>query len=246
MSLLLNGALILGWGLSLALSLANNTAQEPMWLLVVLILVRTQLQTGLFIVAHDAMHQLLCPRHGRWNDALGACALMLYAGLPYRACCRQHHRHHHHPATDHDPDFPRHQRSNALDWYGQFLGRYLNPRQMTALLAAWSLLVLMTMAGARVPVQLAIVRVLLFATLPLLLSSIQLFVFGTYLPHRGQRLPQRQAHPISLNLPPWLSLLACFHFGYHREHHDNPGLSWYKLPAARARGLLLALPERAW
>jgi beta-carotene ketolase (CrtW type) len=40
-----------------------------------------------------------------------------------------------------------------------------------------------------------------------------------------------------------LSLLACFHFGYHREHHDNPSLSWYQLPAARALHLALAVPE---
>jgi beta-carotene ketolase (CrtW type) len=102
------------------------------------------------------------------------------------------------------------------------------------------------MAVAKVSADTAIVRVLLFTTLPLLLSSLQLFVFGTYLPHRVQRHPKRHAHPISLDLPPWLSLLACFHFGYHREHHDNPGLSWYELPAVRARGAWLALPKRAW
>jgi beta-carotene ketolase (CrtW type) len=88
------------------------------------------------------------------------------------------------------------------------------------------------------------VRVLLVVTLPLLLSSWQLFLVGTYLPHRGQRLPELNAHPISLNLPPWLSLLACFHFGYHREHHDNPGLNWYQLPSARALSLALAVPEQ--
>jgi len=246
LSLLLNGGLILGWGLSLALSLGSNSAQGPMWLLVMFILLRTQLQTGLFIVAHDAMHRLLWPGHVRLNDALGALALMLYAGLPYQACCRQHQCHHNHPATAQDPDFPRSQSSDVLVWFSQFLARYLSPRQMTALLAAWGLLVLMTMAGARVTAPVAILRVLLFTTLPLLLSSLQLFFFGTYLPHRVQRHPERNPHPISLNLPPWLSLLACYHFGYHREHHDNPTLSWYQLPAARARGLSLALPERSW
>lgn len=217
-----------------------------MWLLVTIILLRTQLQTGLFIVAHDAMHRLLCPGRVRLNDSLGAFTLMLYAGLPYQACCRQHWRHHNHPATAQDPDFPLSQSCDALAWYSQFLARYLSPRQMTTLLAAWGLLVLITIAGARVSASVAILRVLLFTTLPLLLSSLQLFVFGTYLPHRVQRHPERNTQPLSLDLPPWLSLLACFHFGYHREHHDNPSLSWYELPAARARGLMLALAERPW
>ncbi len=244
MSLLLNGGLILGWGCSLALSLGTNTAQRPLGLLVALILLRTLLQTGLFIVAHDAMHGLLCPKQARWNDAIGALALMLYAALPYGACRRQHHRHHSQPASAQDPDFPHDQRNRPLRWYGQFLSRYLCPRQMLLLVGVWGLLVVVTMSGAKVSAELATSRVLLWATLPLLLSSLQLFLFGTYLPHRVQCHPQRCAHPISLNLPPWLSLLACFHFGYHREHHDNPGLSWYELPTVRTGGQSLALPER--
>ena len=34
--------------------------------------------------------------------------------------------------------------------------------------------------------------------------------------------------PASLDWPAWLSLLACFHFGYHREHHDRPDLAWFE------------------
>lgn len=243
MSLLLNGGLILGWGLSMALALGSDITHSPLWLLVLLVLLRTQLQTGLFIVAHDAMHGLLCPNRARCNDALGALALMLYAGLPFAACHRQHRRHHRQPGSADDPDFLWDQRGGALRWYQQFLARYLSPRQMGWLLGGWAVFGVLTMASAQVPPLVAALRVLLFITLPLLLSSVQLFVVGTYLPHRVQRLPERRSHPISLNLPPWLSLLACFHFGYHREHHDNPRLSWYQLPAARALTLSLAVPE---
>ena len=243
MSLLLNGGLILGWGLSMALALGSDISHSPLWLVVVLVLLRTQLQTGLFIVAHDAMHGLLCPTRARCNAALGALALMLYAGLPFAACHRQHRRHHRQPGSPGDPDFPCDQHGGALQWYQQFLARYLSPRQMALLLGGWAVLVVLTMAWARVPPMVAALSVLVFATLPLLLSSVQLFVVGTYLPHRVQRLPERRSQPISLNLPPWLSLLACFHFGYHREHHDNPSLSWYQLPAARALTLALAVPE---
>lgn len=235
MSLLLNAALLLGWGLSLVLALGSNITQAPLWLLVVIVLLRTQLQTGLFIVAHDAMHGLLVPSRPRWNNALGSLALLLYAGLPF-SDCRRHHRHHHaQPGSVFDPDFCSglQSGSGALQWYGRFLGRYLRPRQMLLLLGFWGLLVGSTVLGAAVPAPLAALRLLLVVTLPLLLSSLQLFVFGTYLPHRVQGFPECRPHPISLNLPPWLSLLACFHFGYHREHHDNPGLSWHELPAAR-------------
>jgi beta-carotene ketolase (CrtW type) len=243
LSLLLNGGLILGWGLSLALSLGTNTSQSPLWLLVVLVLLRAQLQTGLFIVAHDAMHGLLVPGRTRWNNTMGALALLLYAGLPFSACLRQHQRHHRAPGSAQDPDFPNDLQAGALDWYRQFLARYLSQTQMLLLLASWALALAITTAVAEVPLAVASWRVLLFVTLPLLLSSLQLFVFGTFLPHRCQRRPEERAHPISLNLPPWLSLLACFHFGYHREHHDNPGLSWFELPAARSLHQSLAVTE---
>jgi beta-carotene ketolase (CrtW type) len=243
LSLLLNGGLILGWGLSLALSLGTNTSQSPLWLLVVLVLLRAQLQTGLFIVAHDAMHGLLVPGRTRWNNTMGALALLLYAGLPFSACLRQHQRHHHAPGSAQDPDFPNDLQAGALAWYRQFLARYLSQTQMLLLLASWALVLAITSAVAEVPLAIAFWRVLLFVTLPLLLSSLQLFVFGTFLPHRCQRRPEQRAHPISLNLPPWLSLLACFHFGYHWEHHDNPGLSWFELPAARSLHQSLAVTD---
>jgi beta-carotene ketolase (CrtW type) len=119
----------------------------------------------------------------------------------------------------------------VLRWYGQFMAGYLSGAQMGRLLGGWAVLAL----GFRCINGSAPANVLLFCTAALLLSSLQLFLFGTYLPHRRQRPPHRRSHPDSLALPPWLSLLACFHFGYHREHHDHPGLSWFELPAAHRR-----------
>jgi beta-carotene ketolase (CrtW type) len=130
-----------------------------------------------------------------------------------------------------DPDFPAEGCSGLLPWYGQFMAGYLTAAQMSGLLGAWAALAVLF---SRVTPT-AVLNVLVFCTLPLLLSSWQLFVFGTYLPHRVQRAPGRCPHPDSLDLPSWLSLLACFHFGYHREHHDNPGLAWFELPAAKER-----------
>ena len=244
MSPLLNGALILGWGCSLALGLGITITHDSIWLVLVIVLMRAQMQTGLFIVAHDAMHGLVCPERIKTNHAIGALALMAYAGVSYARCQRQHQRHHRQPGTADDPDFPSDQRPSLLRWYGQFLLRYLSARQMLRLLGGWAFLVWLTATATSLDLRAAALRVLLVATLPLVLSSWQLFVVGTYLPHRGQCVPEQNAHPISLNLPPWLSLLACFHFGYHREHHDNPGLNWFQLPSARAVSLVLAMPEQ--
>lgn len=215
---------MIGWLASLASLLSCQIQELPWWLVMVGILIRTQLHTGLFIIGHDAMHVVLLPASRRWNDRLGALVLALYAALPYRTCRDSHWRHHRFSATALDPDFASSTRVSALGWYCQFMARYLCWRQMAGLLTLWSAMALAFSS---------VINVLLFCTLPLLLSSLQLFVFGTYLPHRRQRDPQNHS-PDSLNFPTWLSLLACFHFGYHREHHENPGLAWHELPEAKS------------
>lgn len=273
--LLLAALILLGWLISLIGLLRFDLLSLPLPALLAAVLLRTFLQTGLFIVGHDAMHGVLLPLSSRWNDRLGALALALYAALPYRRCRLQHQRHHRCTASTADPDFHPDPRAGFLAWYGRFMAGYLSAGQMGRLLAGWASVLagcLLAAAGpfdwagplalagpfqlaglfqlAR-PFQLAapldaagplrlLLRVLLVCTLPLLLSSLQLFGFGTYLPHRAQRAglsrPQATA-PASLNLPGWLSLLSCFHFGYHLEHHQNPELAWFALPAQRRRRL---------
>jgi beta-carotene/zeaxanthin 4-ketolase len=207
-------------------------------LALVAVLVRTLLQTGLFIVAHDAMHGLLMPRRPRANHQLGAIALALYGALGYGRCRRNHDLHHQRPASASDPDFHRDPGDGALLWYLQFMAGYLTPRQMALLLSGWGGLAAGLWLTQAIPWQQAGLRVLLGCTLPLLLSSLQLFVVGTYLPHRRHG----SDGPISLAWPSWLSLLACYHFGYHREHHEQPGLAWFELPQAHRRNKTLALP----
>lgn len=200
------------------------------------VLLRAQLQTGLFIIGHDAMHQVLWPKRRDWNDRIGVIVLALYAALPYRFCQANHRHHHQFSATALDPDFPSKPGGSAVSWYFQFMTGYLSSKQMTALLITWSMLSLL----CRTFTTATAINVLLFCTLPLLVSSIQLFVFGTYLPHRRQREQSTNSKPDSLDLPMWLSLLTCFHFGYHREHHENPGLAWFELPKVKMAQRLLA------
>ena len=227
----LAAGLAAAWLLTLLSLLAIGAESLPAWAVVIAVLLRTQLQTGLFIIGHDAMHGVLWPARPRLNHRLGALALACYAALPYRRCRHNHQLHHSRQATDADPDFASRRHPGLLRWYGRFMAGYLNPLQMIGLLGGWAALAGLLQASQRS----GLADVLLFCTLPLLLSSLQLFVVGTYLPHRRQRAPHGERQPRSLDLPAWLSLLACFHFGYHREHHDNPALAWHQLPAARRR-----------
>ena len=218
---LLLAALILGgWLLSLLLILPAAWGHWSPPLMLLAVLLRSQLQTGLFIVGHDAMHRVLLPGAPRLNDRIGALVLGLYAALPFDRCLRQHQRHHRAPATALDPDFHGPGQSSVVAWYRRFMARYLNPVQMSLLLTAWALLAWWS----------SVESVLLFCTLPLMLSSLQLFVVGTVLPHRRGCGAEPAQRTRSLDLPEWLSLLACYHFGYHLEHHQAPQLAWHELP----------------
>ena len=80
-----------------------------------------------------------------------------------------------------------------------------------------------------------LLTLVLIYVLPLIISSWQLFVVGTLLPHRNNGHEIDGLHqPISLNLHPALSFAACYHFGYHREHHNYPAVPWHQLPEVRA------------
>lgn len=233
----LAAVILLGWLLSLVLLLPLEPSALPPALLIAAVIGRTLLHTGLFIVAHDTMHGLLLPGSPAANRRLGKAALLLYACLPYGACEHNHALHHRHPGSALDPDHHGAAGPSPLAWYGRFMRSYLSWRQMAGLVGCWALLAL-----ALRPINgAATANVLLFCTLPVLLSSLQLFVVGTYLPHRGgagdSPAGSMEHATISLDLPSWLSLLSCYHFGYHREHHTFPQLAWHELPSARRRAL---------
>jgi len=74
-----------------------------------------------------------------------------------------------------------------------------------------------------------------FWAVPAILALLQLFIFGTFLPHKHHddgfvdRHRARSIGPGGL-----VSLLGCFHFGgYHHEHHVSPQTPWWRLPALR-------------
>jgi beta-carotene/zeaxanthin 4-ketolase len=202
-----------------------------LWLLPLWVALQTWLGVGLFIVAHDAMHGSLAPGRPRLNAAVGQACVALYAGFSYRRLHACHHRHHDAPGTAADPDFHAGQPHALLPWFVDFFRAYFGWREFGRLAAVLALYLLL---GAR-PLNL-----MLLWGLPAILSALQLFVFGTWLPHRHLRAAgpgqdfadDHRARSLDM---PWLaSLLACFHFGLHHEHHCHPQVPWWRLPAVRA------------
>ncbi len=197
-------------------------------LVVAAVLAQAWLSTGLFIVAHDCMHGSLLPGRPRANAAVGTLFLGAYAGLSYPQLLPQHHRHHAAPGTEHDPDFhpaaPRH----PLRWFVRFFRGYYTHAQL-ARITAVALLYLWL--GASLP------SIALFWAVPAIVALGQLFLFGTFLPHRHGPDPFADHHRArSTRLSAAASLVTCFHFGgFHHEHHLSPGTPWWRLPRVRGR-----------
>lgn len=183
------------------------------------------LNVGLFIVAHDAMHGSLAPGHGPLNRGFGRLALALYAGFSFDSLLPRHHQHHRAPGTEQDPDFSASHPRQFAPWYLQFLREYFGLEQLAVLSALTALYLLI---GASYS------NLLLFWALPAILSSVQLFYFGTYRPHRLEDSAFADDHKARSSELGWLgSLLSCYHFGYHHEHHLAPSVPWWRLPAER-------------
>jgi beta-carotene ketolase (CrtW type) len=70
-------------------------------------------------------------------------------------------------------------------------------------------------------------NLLLFWVAPSLLSTFQLFYFGTYLPHKGEHDNRHQSRSQKKNHV--AAFFSCYFFGYHYEHHDSPGTPWWRL-----------------
>ena len=222
------GAIIAAWLLIHIFGIFFWRAAQHGWMTAALLVpIQAWLSTGLFIIAHDAMHGALAPSRPRLNRAVGSVCLMLYACISYGALLPNHHAHHRHAGTDGDPDFHPGNPRALLPWFGRFFATYYSSRQfllITVVALAYVLVLGATYAS-----------ILLFWALPALLALGQLFLFGTYLPHRHAADAFADSHNArSSKLPPALSLLTCFHFGgYHHEHHLSPGTPWWHLPAFR-------------
>jgi beta-carotene ketolase (CrtW type) len=183
-----------------------------------LALLQTHLYTGLFITAHDAMHGVVSSNK-RLNHGIGAVAAFLFAFNWYPRLLPRHHDHHRHVATPDDPDYHDGEHGGFLPWLLRFALNYVTVWQVLLMAATFNVLKLFLPAA----------NVIAFWMLPSVLATVQLFYFGTYLPHRGEHAPDNQ-HKSRSQLPHHLwAFVSCYFFGYHYEHHDQPYLPWWRL-----------------
>lgn len=216
------------WLASLIILLSINISQLPWFLLILAVLLRAFLHTGLFITTHDAIHGTVFPQHRQFNDFIGSVAARMYVFLPYKILLEKHQLHHQYPASAKDPDFCEDGSKNPFLWYLSFMKGYLEGKQSWVVFIGMSLVFYPLLLGLHIP----LVNLILFWLFPIFLSSIQLFCFGIFLPHRQPKEGYTNRHRAkSSNFSVFLSFLTCYHFGYHWEHHEYPHLPWYKLPA---------------
>lgn len=215
-------SIILSWCLSLwyALSQGPHNALESFALVAII----TFLSVGLFITAHDSMHGLISP-HKKINDFYGKVALYLYAAFSFKKMKPNHILHHRSPVSKEDPDYTDYEHENFWAWIWSFMKRYYHLREYV--LMHGHVLFFMWVSDWNYP------KVLLFYALPSILSAIQLFYFGTYLPHRKGPGHDNRHNARSNEYPTWLSFITCYHFGYHYEHHAYPDTPWWALPEKR-------------
>jgi beta-carotene ketolase (CrtW type) len=216
------GFIMATWATSLAILLKLPLEQQPFWTPLA-VLWQTFLYAGLFVTAHDAMHGVISP-NPKINRFVGTLTLLLYGLFSYSQLFKTHWQHHHHPASELDPDFHNGKYKNPFAWYFCFLQRYWSWGRFLGLIASFHAMHLLLHVPEANLVQ--------FWIVPSILSSIQLFYFGTYLPHREPAGGYQNVFRTQSSYRPlWWSLLTCYHFGYHHEHHEYPHAAWWQLPA---------------
>ncbi|WP_316801691.1 fatty acid desaturase [Pedobacter nototheniae] len=182
-------------------------------LVYLMVLVQMHLYTGLFITAHDAMHGTISTNQTT-NNFIGYVSVFLYAGFFYKPLYLKHHKHHSYVHSVNDPDYAEH---GFWKWYLRFMWNYVTIIQLVIMAVAFNVLKIW------IPQQ----NLLLFWVLPAVLSTFQLFYFGTYKPHKGAHDNEHQSSTLRKNH--FFAFISCYFFGYHLEHHQKPGTPWWLL-----------------
>lgn len=187
------------------------------------ILLQTYLYTGLFITAHDAMHGLVA-KNKILNKTIGTISTFLFASMSYKKLYDNHILHHKYPATEKDPDFYV-KSNNFFLWWFNFLIKYVTIWQFISLMIIFNILAYFTKE----------INLILFWVIPPILSTFQLFYFGTYNPHKRPHIESMNPHNArSQKRNDLWAMLSCYFFGYHWEHHEYPNTPWWRLSKMRA------------
>ena len=184
------------------------------------ILFQAYLYTGLFITGHDAMHQSVSKI--KWiNNLIGFLSVYLFASLSYGKLMKNHWDHHRYPGSEKDPDYYI-RSQNFFAWWFMFMVRYVTLWQFISMAIIFNLLKYL----GGIPVS----PMLVFWIVPAFMGTFQLFYFGTFVPHRMPHTKEMGKHKARTLVRNHLwAMLTCYFFGYHREHHEAPGIPWWKL-----------------
>jgi len=214
-------AIISLWAISLTYLLQYKIEwNDP--LVYLFVLVQMHLYTGIFITAHDAIHGVVAPGNERLNYWIGFLCATIFAYNNYEKLSRKHHLHHAQVVSDEDPDYYD---GNFVRWYLKFAFEYVTIWQILLMAGTYNLLKLV------LPME----NLLLFWAVPAILSTLQLFYFGTYLPHRGEHESTDRFKARSQQSNHFIAFFSCYFFGYHHEHHAYPYLPWWSLAGAKER-----------
>ena len=216
MGLIISSAIVLLWLVHLIYTLLYiNT--YAVYSVVMHMFIQTYLFTGLFITGHDAMHYSIT-KNEKLNKFFGYLTAFLFAGMSFKKLSKNHQLHHRYPATDKDPDFSKNQ--NFFVWISTFLFKYITVSQIIIMAVVFNVFKLFSNE----------LNIFLFWLIPAILSTMQLFYFGTYrphkLPHNTDMLPHNARTQNKNHL--W-AMLSCYFFGYHYEHHQDSSISWWQL-----------------
>jgi len=208
-------SVIVLWAVETAALLGSSlTVAHPLsWFF---LFVQMHLFTGLFITAHDSMHHAVSA-NARLNHTIGKVSSVLFMFNNYSNLYKKHHEHHRFVATEKDPDY--HHSGNFFLWYFSFLKQYVSIGQIVLVAILFNLLLLVFEEQ----------RLLMFWVVPSFLSTLQLFFFGTYLPHRNEHHSADIYKSKSQFKSHFLAFIACYFFGYHYEHHRFPATPWWQL-----------------
>ena len=218
MGILIALIIISAWLIHLVFSLTflKVNLSDPLFYLNIFI--QAYLFTGLFITAHDSMHGTLS-KNKKLNRLIGQLSTFLFACMSYNRLLKNHMYHHRYPGTENDPDFSSFTQ-NFFIWWGLFLWRYTTILQI----------VLMGIIFNILKIWFNELNTLMFWVLPAFLSTLQLFFFGTYLPHKKPHIHNMLPHNARTQKKNHVwAMLSCYFFGYHFEHHENPGVPWWQL-----------------
>jgi beta-carotene ketolase (CrtW type) len=214
--LFMASAVILVWMLSMILVIkyATDISNPLNWIWVLWL---THLYTGLFITAHDTFHGTVSDKK-KLNYWVGVICITLYAAFSYKKVKAEHRKHHQSVATSNDPDYYE---GGFFSWYWHFLMHYISIVQLIILALVFNVIHYLT----GVPKA----NLVLFWILPPILSTIQLFYFGTYQPHKNPETIENIHKTRSQKKNHLWGFISCYFFGYHLEHHKKPFLPWWKL-----------------